>query len=387
MAPHPLYQDTIEYLFALQKHGIKLGLSNSVQILDRLGNPHRKFRTVHVAGTNGKGSTSVFIAEMLRAAGYRVGLYTSPHLVDFSERIRVNNVPVPEAEVVELAQQVREECRRTAAADGSGPIQPTFFEVTTAIAFLYFARQGVDIAVVEVGMGGRCDSTNVISPLVSVITNIDIEHTEFLGDTLERIAGEKAGIIKQGAPVVTGAAQQEVLAVFEREAGVKGTRVLRLGREFAVSAESSSGDGQVFTYRGTVAHYSALRIRLLGRHQLENAGLALAAVECLRGAGVAVDEAAVRSGLAQARWEGRLERMSAKSRYLSGRRPQPRVCAQARCGCAGTHARLPEAYPDHRDPGRQGLSGNRARARSPCSDGRGNQAPLCTGAGCRVALH
>ena len=312
------YQETIDYIYALQKHGIKLALSNSVRLMELMGNPQQKFRAVHVAGTNGKGSTSMFIASMLMAAGYRVGLYTSPHLVSFTERIRINNVPIPEARVVELAQQVRSGCRGTCAADGSGPMSPTFFEVTTAIAFAYFAGEGVDIAVIETGMGGRLDSTNVVMPLVSIITNIDLEHTEFLGGTLDRIAGEKAGIVKPGVPVVTGAMQPEALSVIEREAEARGARVYRLSKDF-MPADIRQGGAQRFEYRGIRNHYSALTINMLGRYQVDNACLALAAIECLRAAGVAVDETALRRGLEKARWEGRMERVSERPDvYLDG---------------------------------------------------------------------
>ncbi len=209
MSSHGAYQETIEYLFGLQKHGIKLGLSNSIRLLELMGAPHRSFRSVHIAGTNGKGSTAAFITGMLQAAGYRVGLYTSPHLVSFTERMRINGVQITEAQVVALAERVRECASRP--VPGAGPAAPTFFEVTTAMAFTWFAEEQVDLAVIEVGMGGRLDATNVITPLLSVITNIDLEHTEFLGTTLELIAAEKAGIIKQGVPVVTGVVQPEVV--------------------------------------------------------------------------------------------------------------------------------------------------------------------------------
>ena len=303
------YRETIDYLFGLQKYGIKLALSNSFRLMDLMGGPQGKFPTVHVAGTNGKGSTAVFIASMLMSAGYRVGLYTSPHLVSFTERIRVGGAPISEARVVELAARVRE---------GSGAMNPTFFEVTTAVAFSYFAEEGVDIAVIEVGMGGRLDSTNVITPLVSVITNIDIEHTEFLGTTLEQIAGEKAGIIKPGVPVVTGAVQPEAAGVIEREAAAKGSPVFRLPREFRPE-NVLDGREQVFDYRGMKAAYRGLRVGMLGRHQVDNASLALAAVECLRNAGVSVDETAIRRGLEWAQWEGRMERVAqGPDIYLDG---------------------------------------------------------------------
>lgn len=310
-----MYQETIDYLFGLQKHGIKLALSNSVRLMEMLGGPHRAFRAVHVAGTNGKGSTSAFIASMLQASGYRVGLYTSPHLISFTERIRINNVPISEQKVVALARRVREECKRASPASA---LNPTFFEVTTAMAFTYFAEEGVDIAVIEVGMGGRLDSTNVITPLVSVITNIDIEHAEFLGDTLTRIAGEKAGIIKPGVPVVTGAVQPEVIDVIERESAAKSAVVHRLSRDFKPDRIRTQGE-QVFDYQGVRASYKNIKIAMLGRYQVDNACLALAAMEVLRGAGIVVDESALRRGLAETTWEGRLERVARRPDiYLDG---------------------------------------------------------------------
>jgi len=316
MIPDSSYRETIEYLYALQKHGIKLALSNSVTLMKIMGNPHRKFRSVHVAGTNGKGSTSAFMASMLRAAGYRVGLYTSPHLVSFTERIRINNVPITEARTVELAQRVRDGYQ--SSSGGTAGLNPTFFEVTTAMAFTCFAEEGVDIAVVETGMGGRLDATNVITPLVAVITNIDIEHTEFLGNTLELIAGEKAGIIKSGVPVVTGAVQPSVIRVIKREAAARQAPVYRLSDDFNCK-RISSGREQRFHYRGIKAACGGLTITIPGTYQVDNACLALASIECLRAAGVPVDEHALRSGLEQAHWEGRLERVAQKpDLYLDG---------------------------------------------------------------------
>ncbi len=337
------YQETIDYLFALQKHGVKLALENSVMLMKILDDPHRKFRTVHVAGTNGKGSTSACIASMLQAAGYRVGLYTSPHLISFTERIRVDGEPIAEADVVALAQTVRGAYRGLKDPGGSGGMNPTFFEVTTAIAFRYFADRGVDIAVIEVGMGGRLDSTNVISPLVSIITNIDVEHTEFLGTTLEQIAGEKAGIIKPAVPLVTGAQQPEVYQLFEREAAAKGAPVYRLQRDFWPE-NCVPGISQVFDYRGLTSAYAGLRLNLTGRHQVDNACLALASIECLRDAGITVDDAFLRSGLAQARWEGRMERVAQRPDiYLDGAHNP----ASARA-LAGTIAELKPAVPPAR---------------------------------------
>ncbi len=306
------YLETIEYLFALQKHGIKLALANSNRLMELMDNPHRQFRTVHVAGTNGKGSTAVYIAGMLMAAGFRVGLYTSPHLVSFTERIRINGMPIAETRVIDLAQRVRDVYRRLPAAESSGEMSPTFFEVTTAMAFTYFAEEGIEIAVVEVGMGGRLDSTNVIRPLVSVITNIDLEHTEFLGGTLEQIAGEKAGIIKPGIPLITGAAQPEAIRVIESAAVAQQARVFRLGKDFSAEYFIGKGSEQIFNYHGIQKHYPGLRLQMLGRHQIDNACLALAAIECLRNDGILVEEKAVRVALEHTRWEGRMERVAQK---------------------------------------------------------------------------
>jgi dihydrofolate synthase/folylpolyglutamate synthase len=317
MSLESLYQETIEYLYALQKHGVKLALANSVALMEIMGNPHLKFPSIHVAGTNGKGSTSAFIAAILQSAGYRVGLYTSPHLVNFTERIQINNSQIPEQKVVELAQKVRQGYQQW-SPEGSGIISPTFFEVTTAVAFSYFAEERVDFAVVEVGMGGRLDSTNVITPAVSVITNIEKEHTEFLGDTLEQIAREKAGIIKSGIPVVTGVAQPGVIRVIESEVATKKATVYRLTRDFRPENVVSRRE-QVFDYRGINTSYGNIIVTMLGRYQVDNACLAVAAIECLRASGVTVDGEAVRRGLEQARWQGRLERVAqSPDIYLDG---------------------------------------------------------------------
>jgi len=311
------YQKTINYLFGLQKYGIKFGLSNSHQLMGLMGNPHLRFRSIHVAGTNGKGSTASFLAAMLLAAGYRVGLYTSPHLVSFTERIRINNVPVTEDRVIDLAERVRTRYAGLPSAEG-GALTPTFFEVTTAMAFTCFAEERVDVAVVEAGMGGRLDSTNVITPMVSVITNIDVDHTEFLGDTIEKIAEEKAGIIKPGVPVVTGAVQPEVIAVIERQAASACAPVYRFPKDFR--AEPAAGAGyQEFDYCGIASRFPGLRISLVGRHQVGNACLSLAAVECMSSRGISVPEADLRTGLANAVWEGRLEKVAERPDiYLDG---------------------------------------------------------------------
>jgi len=210
------YQETCEYLFHQMPmferqgaSGYKEGLSNTLTLDQHFGHPHQSYATVHVGGTNGKGSVSHTLAAILQECGYKVGLYTSPHLVDFRERIRVNGQPVSEAYVVDFVENERSFFE---------PLHPSFFEVTTAMAFKYFKDMQIDIAVVEVGLGGRLDCTNIITPVVSVITNISLDHTQFLGDTLAKIAAEKAGIIKRGVPVVIGEANEETRPVFERKA-------------------------------------------------------------------------------------------------------------------------------------------------------------------------
>jgi dihydrofolate synthase / folylpolyglutamate synthase len=203
------YGETIAWLFGLQKFGIKLGLANITSLLSEQGDPHKRYPSIHIAGTNGKGSTAAFIASILRETGLNTGLYTSPHLADFSERIRVDGEAIAEADMVRIAAELR---------PGVEERNSTFFEATTALAFRYFAERNTDVAVIETGMGGRLDSTNVLVPLASVITNVDFDHMEYLGSTIERIAWEKAGIIKPGVPVITGVAQDETFAAISEEA-------------------------------------------------------------------------------------------------------------------------------------------------------------------------
>ncbi|TLZ56972.1 MAG: bifunctional folylpolyglutamate synthase/dihydrofolate synthase, partial [Methanobacteriota archaeon] len=195
------YEALLNELYRLERFGIKLGLDTITELLGHMGNPHRRFKTVHVTGTNGKGSVCAYVASVLRKAGHRTGLYTSPHLVRFSERIQVDGREISDADVARIYQEMQPAIAKTSG--GSKVRQPTFFEVTTAMAFHYFAERKIDIGVIEVGMGGRMDATNVINPLVAVLTRIGLEHTEHLGKTEDRIAREKAGIIKPGCRVVT----------------------------------------------------------------------------------------------------------------------------------------------------------------------------------------
>jgi dihydrofolate synthase / folylpolyglutamate synthase len=289
------YSSAIEYLYGLQKHGIKLGLETMRILLSRLGHPERQFKSLHIGGTNGKGSTAAMTAAMLLAAGHRVGLYTSPHLVDFRERIRVDQVMITEAQVAEMTQRLRE-------IVPSG-LMPTFFELTTAMAFLHFAESGVEVAVLEVGLGGRFDATNVVEPEACAITTIALDHQEYLGNTEEAIGFEKAGIIKPGVPVVVGRIDGPAWDVIRTTAAERGAPLMRLGADF----HTGGAGPEAFSYHGRTMHLSGLRCALAGHHQLDNAACALAVLESVEGRGIPVSESAMRRGLQSVQWEGRLE--------------------------------------------------------------------------------
>lgn len=298
------YPAAIQYLFGLQKHGIKFGLETMRSMLQALGHPERRLRVLHVGGTNGKGSTAAMAAAILHASGMRVGLYTSPHLVEFRERIRVNGEMISEERLAALVEVVR------AAILPS--VTPTFFEVTTALALRYFADSGVEVAVLEVGLGGRFDATNVVMPTACAITTIALDHQEHLGWTEEAIAFEKAGIIKVGVPVVIGTMGDEAGTVMRRMADERTAPLWRLGREFSV--EGNGPDG--FVYQGPSWRFEGLRCGLAGQHQLENAACALALLEAASQSNLVVDETAIRKGMESVVWEGRLEIVDENPRVL-----------------------------------------------------------------------
>ena len=268
------YEETVEYLFhvtpVFEKTGAsayKEGLSNTHALDEHFGHPHRQFKTIHVAGTNGKGSCSHTLAAILQSAGYKVGLYTSPHLVDFRERIRINGQCISKEYVVDFVEQERSFFE---------PLHPSFFELTTAMAFKYFAEQAVDIAVIEVGLGGRLDCTNIITPVLSIITNISFDHTQFLGNTLAKIAGEKAGIIKKNVPVVIGETTPETLPVFQKKAAAK-SAPLHLAEAFEVAHDYD--------------------FELKGLYQQKNKQTILCAVNCLKDV-FTIPEEAIKKGMA-----------------------------------------------------------------------------------------
>jgi dihydrofolate synthase/folylpolyglutamate synthase len=293
--PIDTYSNAVGYLYAnlpmFQRVGAsayKRDLANTWALCEALGNPQKKFKTIHVAGTNGKGSTSHMLAAVLQTAGYKTGLYTSPHLKSFTERIRLNGQPVAEAFVLDFVNRIRPAIER---------VQPSFFEITVAMAFDYFAQQAVDVAVIEVGLGGRLDSTNVVTPLVSVITNISFDHMDLLGNTLPQIAFEKAGIIKQGIPCVVSQYQQEVAEVFREKGREKDSKLLFASDVYHVSP-MAPGRWQVqHRFTGATDDY---QLDLHGSYQGQNLAGVLVALELLTQAGFKISSAHQHHGLAHA---------------------------------------------------------------------------------------
>ena len=286
------YEQTTEYLFncapLFQQVGssaYKEGLDNTRLLDEHFGHPHRNYNTIHVAGTNGKGSTSHTLASILQAAGYRVGLYTSPHLIDFRERIRVNGVPASKQFVVDFVERERSFFE---------PLHPSFFELSTAMAFLYFAQEKVDVAIIEVGLGGRLDCTNIITPDACIITNISPDHTQFLGSPLTQIEGEKAGIIKKGIPVIIGETIPETRAVFTEKATKEGAPII-----FAEESEELI-DAQPHNngIRYTTNSYGVIDAELGGCYQVKNTNTILSALRVLKNKGYSIDRQHIQNGFA-----------------------------------------------------------------------------------------
>ncbi len=305
------YQAALRYLYSLHRFGIKLGLSNIRNLLRALDEPQTKVPVIHIAGTNGKGSVAALIQSVLKCHGYRAGLFTSPHLEDFRERIRINDEYISREEVARYCEQIRAVLGSN-AADFSPSGCVTFFEFVTAMAYSYFVDQEVDYALMEVGLGGRLDSTNVVNPLLSIITDIGYDHTDRLGNTLKQIAGEKSGIIKKGVPVVTSHQKAEALAVIESAAGRCGSPLTVGGKDYRWERRETGLSGQTFDYSERGRGFNGLRIRLLGEHQVRNAALAAASCLRLEGSGLRMKEEELRAGLRNARWPGRLEVVSAE---------------------------------------------------------------------------
>lgn len=318
------YQETLDYLYRFVDFSLvrnlryspeKFDLRRMFDFVEALANPHERYPVIHIAGTKGKGSVAALCANAAQAAGYRVGLYTSPHLIDFTERMQVNGNPIGRVELVELVDQSRPVIE-------SIP-ELTTFEITTGLAFLYFAQQAVDIGVIEVGLGGRLDPTNVVQPALTVITSISYDHTKILGETLTEIASEKAGIIKSGIPVVVAPQKDEACLAINCIAEERGAPIIQVGEEFLFSPLSRSLQGQSFLVwpaaeqsqvnefieSGSEEVWESHRffIPLLGYHQIENAATAYAALRTVAGVGHEIDDAAIRQGFVNVHWPGRFE--------------------------------------------------------------------------------
>ena len=289
--------DPLDYLYGLELHGIKLGLQNITTLLSAAGNPQNTYPTVHIAGTNGKGSTAAFLDHILRQAHYRIARFTSPHLITINERFTINGTPITDAQLKTLIQSFKQYAEQ---AD----ITPTFFELNTAIAFQHFQDQNADIALIEVGLGGRFDSTNVINPRLSIITNIDLEHTEFLGDTHAKIAFEKAGIIKPDTPLILGKLNQEAENVILQRAKELQAPTLKLGTDFTCTKNQPDHET---TFQSAHWKIDQLQSPLSGQHQAENMSVALAAAEALSTQFKNIQPNIAKRGIANTKWPCRME--------------------------------------------------------------------------------
>ncbi len=308
------HADAMTYLLDLERLGIKFGLENIEGLAQELGHPERSYRSILVAGTNGKGSTAALLESILRAAGYRTGRYTSPHLVRLEERMTVAGALISAEELASVVERVRDAAKRLRKRE-TLLTEPTFFEVTTACAFEFFRRKGAEVAVLEVGMGGRWDATNIVPASMTIITRIGLDHERFLGNTLEAIASEKAATIKPGCPVVVGSLEREALEVVRAEAARQGSLLFETDKETSVEAETINGKQKVRLVTPE-AVYEELLLPLRGAHQVENLAVAVRAAEISASVGFNVSREAVRSGVADTQWEARLEKICSRPSLL-----------------------------------------------------------------------
>lgn len=312
MAPKISYQQALDYVFGYtdyEKLPMPHAMSNYdlrrvMELLERLGNPQGRARSVHIGGTNGKGSTAAMIASSLIASGYRTGLYTSPHLHTIRERFRVNGEPISETDFTDIVAGLMPEVTEVNRQARYGEL--TTFELLTALAFCHFSRMGADFQVLEVGMGGRFDATNVITPEVSIITSVSLDHTKVLGNSVAEIAREKAGIIKPGGTVILGCQPDSVTQVIDEVCLRQGAKLYRLGTDITYEDHGISGSQQSLTVSGRLGTYS-ISIPLLGKHQLENAACAVAALEVLKEKGFGITAENITQGLANVKWAGRIQ--------------------------------------------------------------------------------
>ncbi|HWQ03939.1 MAG TPA: folylpolyglutamate synthase/dihydrofolate synthase family protein [Longilinea sp.] len=304
------FQQALDYLYSFVDYSLTRNLRNLPEkfnldrmrvLMQRMGNPHQKYPVIHVAGTKGKGSTAAMIASGLQSAGYRVGFYSSPHLIDFTERIQVNRQQITKESLIEIVEVLKPHVAEIP--------ELTTFELTTAVGFVYFAQKHVDIAVVEVGLGGRLDATNIVTPLVSVITSISYDHTAVLGKTLTAIAGEKGGIIKPGRPLVIAPQTDEARQVLLDLAKERHAPITQVGKDVLYTAGNHSLNGQSLSVavKGKSKSRLELAIPLLGLHQIENAATAFAALLAIRKEGLIIPDEAIQQGFASVVWMGRFE--------------------------------------------------------------------------------
>ncbi len=303
MHPEMSNLDWFEYL---KTYGSKPGLQPVKKLLKMLGDPQNDFESIHMTGTNGKGSTTAMTASILRSAGYKTGMFTSPHLSRISESIKINDDEIPQFQMENILGVIREKIEVLVS---QGTRHPTQFEVLVTLAYTYFSQQKVDIAVIEVGMGGRDDATNVIDSLASIVTNISLEHTQWLGQTLEAIAETKAGILRNGTQLITAATQPVVLAKLREIADQNDSLLITVDKDIQIIPEKSSMEGQLFTVISSTQTYSHLFLPLLGAHQQRNAACAIAAIEAAQKRGFKITPEAIRLGLMSVTWLGRFEVM------------------------------------------------------------------------------
>jgi len=294
------YQTSLDFLNSLAFKGIKLGLDNIKNVLSYLGDPHLKIPTIHIAGTNGKGSTAAYIENILRASGYRVGLFTSPHFLDFSERIQIDRVPISRSDFASNATEVKEAIENLKA-------ETTYFEFATVLAFLYFSKEKPDWVVLEVGLGGRLDCTNVCDPEISIISSISMDHQAYLGNTLESIAFEKASIIKKSGTVIADKQEERVEKVILDFARNQEASIKLREKDYFVTRKDHSWKGQTFDFESSSGDFKSLKTHLLGLHQVFNAGMAIEAVLNLEEKGHSIHKDAISKGILNCQWEGRLE--------------------------------------------------------------------------------
>jgi dihydrofolate synthase/folylpolyglutamate synthase len=322
------YDEIVNYIYNLRRDRAKFDLRNIRRLVKLIGNPHEEFDSILVGGTNGKGSTVSMISSILMEEGYHVGMFTKPHLSSYTERFVLDGKPISEDRLLEVCEEILPYVERMSRCKRYG--RPSFFEVTVAIAFKLFAEEKVDIAVVEVGLGGRLDATNVLDPLVSVVTNVDLEHTHILGDTVDKIAREKGDIIKHDGLAITAADKIEALRVLEWIARRRKAKLVEVGRDITFNVKYAGLDGEIFDLKGLSRIYERLALGMVGVHQVVNAATAVGAVELLSLRGIKVSEGSIRRGLKKISWPGRFEIIAHKPMIILDCAKDPKAASTLR---------------------------------------------------------